>query len=44
MGNVTAGGEELPGLYPVSVSEREGEYNGVGSDWMGLEVSTYFFD
>jgi hypothetical protein len=32
MGDATVGGEELSGLYLVSVSEREGEYNGVGSD------------
>jgi hypothetical protein len=44
VGNVTAGREESPGLYPVSISEREGEYNGVGSDWIELEVSTYSFD
>jgi hypothetical protein len=44
MGDATAGGEESSGLYPVNVSEREGEYNDVGSDWLGLEVSTYSFD
>jgi hypothetical protein len=41
---VTAGREESSGLYLVSISEREGKYNNVGSDWLGLEVSTYFFD
>jgi hypothetical protein len=44
MGYATAGGEELSGLYLVSIPEREGEYNGIGNDWMGLEVSTYISD
>jgi hypothetical protein len=44
MGDATAGGEELSGLYLVSISEREGKYNDMGSNWLGLEVSTYSFD
>jgi len=44
MGDASAGRKESLGLYPISIPEREGEYNGVGSDWMGLEVSTYTSD
>jgi hypothetical protein len=44
MGDATARREESFGLYLVNISEREGEYNSVGSDWLGLEVSTYSFD
>jgi hypothetical protein len=44
MGDASAGRKESLGLYSISIPEREGEYNGVGSDWMGLEVSTYTSD
>jgi hypothetical protein len=44
MGNASAGRKELLGLYPISIPEREDEYNDVGSDWMGLKVSTYISD
>ena len=39
-----AGGEKSPGLYTVSIQEWEGEYNSVGSDWVGLEIPTYSFN
>ena len=44
MGYTAAGREELPGLYTISIQEWEGEYNSIGSDQVGLEVSTYSFD
>lgn len=44
MGYALTGREESPGLYPINIPEREGEHNSVGSDWMGLEVSTYTSD
>jgi hypothetical protein len=44
MGDMSAGRKELLGLYPINISEREDEYNDVGNDWIGLEVSTYTSD
>ena len=41
MGYVIARREESLRLYLINIPEREGKYNSIGSDWMGLKVSTY---
>ena len=43
MGYTVTGGEELSGLYIVSIQEWEGEYNGMGSDWVGIGSPHLFF-
>jgi hypothetical protein len=44
MGYASAGKKESLGLYLISIPEREDKHNGIGSDWIELEVFTYTFD
>jgi hypothetical protein len=43
MGYTPAKGKELSELYIVCISEWSDDGYSLGSDWLGLEVSAYFY-